>query len=154
MPTTPSTPSLRKFSFPVALIALFFASSAGRPAQAEISPALMKLAVPLAEQFGLPGSAVSNLLDQGISLESVTQLLLISEDSKQGLDDVTKLYRDSENDVTKTAEELNVAASTYSKENAQAAIDKAKAKAEDDARKAANDGVNNAFDSALDSIAK
>ena len=146
--------AFRRLSIPFALVLLICFGTAVRPAQAEVNQALLALATPLAEQFGVSGSAVSTLLEQGISLESVTQLLLISQNSDKGLDDVTKLYRESKNDVTKTAEELKVAASAYSMDNANAAIDKAKMKLEEDAKKSANETATKAVDSVFDGLAR
>jgi hypothetical protein len=120
-----------------------------RTAEAGTSEALLALAGPLAEQFGVPAGPVTSLLESGISLESVTQLLLVNQSSKAGLDNVTKLYRDSGNDITKTAETLDVASSAYSKEKVTAAIDEAKASASADATQKATDEANKAIGDAL-----
>jgi len=124
--------------------------SATRPQEAEagMTDTLKALAGPLADQFGLPGSAVQALFDKGISLESATQLLLISQSAKTALGDVTKLYDDSSRSVTQTAEALKVEAGAYSDDKVQSVIDKAKAdaanvheKAAEDASKAAGSAV-------------
>jgi hypothetical protein len=64
----------------------------------------MALAGPLAEQFGVPKAAVSTLLDGGLSLDSVTKLLLVSQSSDKGLDDVTKLFSASGKDIDRPLE--------------------------------------------------
>ena len=94
-------------------------------------------------------SGVTSLLESGISVESVTQLLLVNQSSKAGLDKVTELYSDSGNDITKTAEELDVATSAYSKEKVTAAIDEAKSSASADATQTATDEANKAIGDAL-----
>ena len=146
--------TFRRLSVPFVLMLLIGFGTTARPAQAEVNQALLALATPLAEQFGVSSSTVSTLLEQGISLESVTQLLLISQNSDKGLDDVTKLYHKSKNDVTKTAEELKVAASAYSMDNANAAIDKAKMKLEEDTRKSANEAATKGIDSVFDGLTR
>jgi hypothetical protein len=93
-----------------------------RTAEAGTSEALLALAGPLAEQFGVPAGPVTSLLESGISLESVTQLLLVNQSSKAGLDNVTKLT---------------------------AAIDEAKASASADATQKATDEANKAIGDAL-----
>ena len=80
-----------------ALLALLFIALLGtvglpRPSQAGLGDSALALAGPLAEQFGVPASAVTGLLESGISLDSVTQLLLVSKGSGSDLDAVSKLY--------------------------------------------------------------
>lgn len=128
---------------------LFGSLSFPRAADAGLTQAAIQLAAPLAEQFGVPSSAVTALLDKGLSLDSVTQLLLVSQSSKQKLDDVTRLYDQAGQDITKTADQLKVAASDYSPDKVSAAIDQAKAKAQADAANQANDAANRAVGSAL-----
>ena len=133
----------------IVLVAMIFcltlSTSIPRNADAGMGSTLAALAAPLADQFGLPGSAVQSLFDQGISLESATQLLLISQSAKSSLDSVTKLFQDKGKDVTKTAQALKVDAADYSDDKVQLAIEKAKAEAAeqvevvDDAAKAAED---------------
>ena len=84
------------------------------PATAGIDQAALALAGPLAEQFGVPAGAVTQLLEGGVSLESVTQLLLVSQSSGKSLGDVNGLYEKSDSDIGKTAEPLEVPASAYS----------------------------------------
>ena len=104
--------------------------------RAEALPeAMTVVATSLAEHYGVPGGSVTALLDNGMSMETVTQLLLVKESSGQPFDKVTDLYSEQGNSIQKTAEELDVAAEKYSAKNVQAAIDKAKA---DAATKASN----------------
>ena len=87
----------------VPVLALLLATTAFlRPAEAGVSETVMALAGPLAEQFGVPKAAVSTLLDGGVSLDSVTQLLLVSQSSGKGLDEVSQLYNASGKDIDKT----------------------------------------------------
>jgi hypothetical protein len=137
-----------------ALLALLFIVLLGtvglpRPSQAGLSDTAMALAGPLAEQFGVPASAVTGLLESGVSLESVTQLLLVSQSSGSGLDSVSKLFRESENDIDDTAKKLDVDASDYSEKRVTAAIDEAKSQAQADATDKATKGASDALGSAL-----
>jgi hypothetical protein len=96
--------------------------------RAEALPeAINVVAKSLAEHYGVPGDSVTALLDKGMSMESVTELLLVKESSGEPFDEVTDLYSAQGNDIQKTAGELDVSADAYSAENVQAAIDKAKA---------------------------
>ncbi len=109
----------------ISMFALFVASLAPR---AEALPeAMTVVAKSLAEHYGVPGDSGTALLGNGMSLESVTQLLLVKESSGQPFDKVTDLYSEQGNSIQKTADELDVAAEKYSAKNVQAAIDKAKA---------------------------
>ena len=105
--------------------ALLITTVGARDAHASDSTGLMALVPPLAEQFGVPADLVTGLLDSGISLDSVTQLLLVSKESEKGLDDVTDLYRESGNKIDETAAKLEVDKSEYSAEKVTAAIDEA-----------------------------
>ena len=121
---------------PVAWFALLFlvlllgTSSAPRAAQAGVSEAVLALAGPLAEQFGVPASAVTELLESGISLDSVTKLLLVSQSSESKLDSVADLYRKSGNSIADAAGKLDVDSEAYSQERVTAAIDQAKQEAQ------------------------
>ncbi len=96
--------------------------------RAEALPeAMTVVATSLAEHYGVPGGSVTALLDNGMSMETVTQLLLVKESSGQPFDKVTDLFSAQGNSIKKAAAELNVAAEKYSAKNVQAAIDKAKA---------------------------
>jgi hypothetical protein len=123
-----------------------------RLAHAGLSDSAIALAGPLADQFGLPGSAVTNLLESGISLDSVTQLLLVSQSSGSSLDSVTKLFRDSGNDIADTAKKLEVDSADYSQEKVTAALDEAKSKAQADASEKAAESAGDAVGSALDGL--
>ena len=136
------------------IVALFFIVLLGtigapHPSQAGLGETAKALAGPLAEQFGVPASAVTGLLESGISLDSVTQLLLVSQSSGSGLDAVSKLYRESGNDIGDTATKLDVDAADYSQERVTAAIDEAKSQAQADATEKATKGASDALDSAL-----
>jgi hypothetical protein len=113
-------------------------------ARAGVSESVLALAVPLAEGFGVSAESVTGLLESGVSLESVTQLLFVSESSGTDLDSATKLYRESGEDISKTADKLDVAAAEYSPEKVKGAIDDAGAKAQADARAKAETAVNDA----------
>ncbi len=97
------------------------------PRAEAVPEAMTVVAKSLAEHYGVPGDSVTALLDNGMSMESLTQLLLVKESSGQPFDKVTDLYSEQGNSIQKTADELDVAAKKYSAENVQAAIDKAKA---------------------------
>jgi len=99
------------------------------------------LAGPLAEQFGVPSAAVTTLLEKGMSLESVTQLLLVSQSSEKPLDQVSSLYEQSDNDIGKTAGQLGVPQSAYSDDVVSSTIDQAKAKLQQDAADQVKDKV-------------
>ena len=142
----------RSALLPLLFVVVLASVGLSRPAQAGLSDAALSLAGPLAEQFGVPASAVTALLDSGISLESATQLLLVSKNSGSGLDSVTNLFRESGNDISKTAEKLDVDAGDYSEERVTAAIDAAKRKAQDDTVEKAKDGASDALGSALDGL--
>ena len=138
----------------IAIISFLFAALLAttvspRAAQAGVSDTVLAIVPPLAEQFGVPASAVTGLLEGGISLDSVTQLLLVSKSSEKELGDVTKLYRESGDEIGKTATKLDVAAADYSPEKVKAAIDEATAKAQADAAAKAGDAASSAVDSAL-----
>ena len=137
-----------------ALLALLFIVLLGtvglsRSSQAGIADTVVALAGPLAEQFGVPASAVTGLLESGVSLDSVTQLLFVSKSSGSDLDAVSKLYRESGNDIDDTATKLDVDAADYSQERVTAAIDEAKSQAQADATDKATEGVSDALGSAL-----
>jgi hypothetical protein len=137
-----------------ALLALLFIVLVGtiglpHPSQAGLADSAKALAGPLAEQFGVPASAVTGLLESGISLDSVTQLLLVSQSSGSDLDAVSGLFRESGNDIDDTAEKLDVDAADYSQKRVTAAIDEAKSQAEADATEKATKGASDALDSAL-----
>jgi hypothetical protein len=108
-----------------------------RVSEAAIPESVLALAGPLAEQFGVPGSAVTSLLQKGISLDNVTQLLLVAQGAGKSFDQVTDLFRDKGNDVKQVADDLGVAADKYSPDKVKAAIDLAKSDAADAAQEAA-----------------
>jgi hypothetical protein len=130
-------------------VALLVTSLETREVNAAEPTGMLALAGPLAEQFGVPADIVTGLLENGISLDSVTQLLLVSQSSQTGLNDVANLYRESGNEIEKTAAKLDVAASEYSAEKVTAAIDEAKAKAQADASEKAGETASDAVDSVL-----
>ena len=113
----------------LALISMFalFVTVSHAPRAEALPEAMTVVAKSLAEHYGVPGDSVTALLGNGMSLESVTQLLLVKESSGQSFDKVTDLYSKQGNSIQKTADELDVAAEKYSAKNVQAAIDKAKA---------------------------
>ena len=110
---------------------------------------ILVIARPLAEHYGVPGPAVTELLENGVSLESATQLLLVKESSGKSFDDVTATYRTQGEDIGKTADELGVAAEKYSAANVEAAIEKAKADAARNASNKAAEETGKAVDSIL-----
>jgi hypothetical protein len=139
----------RSALFSLLFIALLGTVGLPRISQAGLADSAMALAGPLAEQFGVPASAVTGLLESGISLDSVTQLLLVSKSSGSGLDSVSKLYRESGNDIGDTAKKLDVDAADYSQERVTAAIDEAKSTAQTDATEKAATGASDALKSSL-----
>ena len=144
--------SLRSIVPTLAGALLLTGLSGAAPATAAVSETVLALAAPLAQQFGVPQSAVSTLLEKGISLESVTELLLVSQSAEKGLDEVTKRYEALGNDIGATAKELDVAASAYSKEAVSAAIDDAKESLQAEATQKATDQVDKAADDANKAI--
>jgi hypothetical protein len=103
----------------------------------------------------VPKAAVSTLLDGGLSLDSVTKLLLpVSQSSDKGLDDVTKLFNASGKDIDKTAGELDVKPDAYSQSKVDAAIAAAQKTAQDEASKSATEEAGKALDSALGGMMK
>jgi hypothetical protein len=141
--------TFRRISFSV-LAAILLCSIGSAPrAQAEAAQGMLALAAPLAEQFGVPADAFTTLMESNVSLESVSQLLLISQSSKKDFGAVTEVFYSSNQSVEQTAGQLKVAASEYSKEKVTKTIDTAQAKLEADTREAAADGANKAIGSAL-----
>ena len=138
----------------VLVIVLLAAVGLPRPSQAGLADTAMALAGPLAEQFGVPASAVTGLLESGVSLDSVTQLLFVSKSSGSELDAVSKLYQDSGNDIDATAKKLDVDAADYSEERVTAAIDEAKSKAQADATDKATKDASDAVGSALGGLVR
>ena len=121
--------------------------------RAEALPeAITVVAKSLAEHYGVSGDSVTTLLDKGMSMESVTQLLLVKESSGESFDKVTDLYAAKGDDIEKTARELDVAADKYSTENVQAAIDKAKADTASSASDKASEETGKAVNSLMDSL--
>jgi hypothetical protein len=146
--------AIRRSTLPICCALLLGLVAVARPADAAVSETVLALAGPLAEQFGVPSSAVTGLLGQGVSLESVTQLLLVAQDSGKGLDAVTSLFRESGDDIGKTAEQLDVADSTYSDDAVSAAIGRAQQKLQADATDSAKDEATKALGSALGGLAR
>lgn len=134
--------------------ALLITTVGARDAHAGESTGMMALVAPLAEQFGVPAGLVSGLLESGVSLDSVTQLLLVSQESNKGLDEVTDLYHESGDKINETAAKLKVDQSEYSAEKVTAVIGEAKDKAQTDATKAAGDAASDAVGSVLGGFTK
>jgi hypothetical protein len=113
----------------LALIPIFvlFVSVSIAPRAEALPEAMGVVAKSLAEHYGVPGDSVVKLLDEGMSMESVTQLLLVKESSGEEFGAVTDLYEEQGSNIQTTADELGVAADKYSADSVQAAIDKAKA---------------------------
>lgn len=128
------------------------ALAAPRSARATVPESVLVIAGPLAEHYGVSGSAVTNLLQNGMSLESVTQLLLVKESSGKSFDQVTSTYRQQGDDIQKTADQLGVAADKYSAKNVQAAIDQAKADAAQSASQKASEKATETTTKAVDSL--
>ena len=138
--------SSRSIRFPYVALALSLVLSlavlaAPRVSTAAIPESVLALAGPLAEQFGVPGSAVTSLLQKGISLDNVTQLLLVSQSAGKSFDQVTDLFSKKGNDVKKVADELGVAADKYSPDKVKSSIDLAKSQAADAAQTAATEAA-------------
>jgi len=131
----------------LAISLLLFA--APRVALAAVPDAILAIAGPLAENYGVSGSAVTNLLEKGVSLEGVTQLLLVKEESGKSFDQVTDVYREQGDGIQKTADQLGVAADKYSEKDVEAAIDRAKADATEKASEKAAESAGKAVDSLL-----
>ena len=122
------------------------------PRAQALPEALNVVASSLAEHYGVPGESVTALLDKGMSMESVTQLLLVKEDSGEPFDKVTDLYSAQGDDIDKAAGELDVAADKYSAENVQAAIDKAKTDTASSASDKAAEETGKAVNSVMDGL--
>ena len=138
--------SIRLTRIALSLVAVFSLAIAAAPqaARAAIPQSVLALAGPLAQDFGVSSDAVTSLLQKGISLESVTALLLVTQSAKKSLDEVTALYTKNSNDVKKAADQLGVAASKYSPDRVEAAIDKAKQQVADEAAGQAADAASKA----------
>ena len=147
-------PSPRATLLVLLAIALLGMLGQPRTSHAGTAHAMLPLAAPLAEQFGVPASAVTALLEGGVSLDSVTQLLLVSKSSGSDLDAVSKLFRESGNDIDDTAKKLDVDAEDYSEERVTAAIDEAKSKAQADATDKATKDASDAVGSALGGLVR
>jgi hypothetical protein len=119
------------------------------PRAEAVPEAMTVVAKSLAQHYGVPGDSATALLDNGISMESLTQLLLVKESSGQPFDKVTDLYTEQGDSIQKTADKLKVGADTYSAENVQAAIDKAKADAATTASNKAAEETGKAVNSLL-----
>jgi hypothetical protein len=139
----------RRFVATALLLAGLLAAPLARPTGAAVSESLLALAGPLAEQFGVPASAVQGLLEGGLSLESVTQLLLVGQSSGTGIFDVAEKFRSQGNDITRTAQALEVEPSAYSEDKVTAAIERAKSAAAADATDRAGAAAGKAIDDAL-----
>jgi hypothetical protein len=147
--------NIRSRFFAVSLVAALSAtiswSAAPRVAHAEVSETLLALAGPLAENFGVAASAVTALLDDGVSLETVTQLLLVDQNTDSSLAEVTKVFHEQGDSVDETASELGVEADAYSKEKVTASLEQARAdataKATEDAKAKAAESTGKAPDS-------
>ena len=85
-------------------------------------------------------------------METVTQLLLVSQSSGSSLDSVAELFSQQEGSIEKTAAELGVPADAYSSEKVQASLADAQAAAAESAKKEATDQVEDAAGKALDSL--
>ena len=133
--------STLRSSFVLIVSGLLLLGTVALPANAGVSETALELADPLAGQFGVSADAVTALLKGGVSLESVTELLLVSQSSGKDLNDVTQLYRESGDHIGKTAEQLNVAESAYSTDAVNSAIDGAKQKLQADAAKEATKAI-------------
>ena len=135
----------------LALMSMFvlFVTVSLAPRAEALPEAMTVIAKSLAEHYGVPGDSVTALLDKDVSMEAVTQLLLVKESSGQSFDKVTDLYSEQGKSIQKTAEELNVAADKYSTKNVQAAIDKAKADAATSASNKAAEETGKAVSSLL-----
>jgi len=83
---------------------------------------------------------VTGLLQSGISLDSVTQLLLVSKSSGSDLAAVNELFQASGNDIDDTAKKLDVDAEDYSQQRVTAAISEAKSDAQADATESVTKG--------------
>jgi hypothetical protein len=139
------SPRFQTFALVLPVILSALALSAPRLAQAAVPDSVIALAGPLAEQYGVSGSAVTSLLKSGINLDTVTQLLLVKQAAGKSLDQVTDLYREGGDDVRKAADQLGVAASSYSPDKVNASLDRAKKEAADVAAKKAADSAGKAI---------
>ncbi len=144
-----SSPRIAVLSLALAACLALFGA---RAAQAAVPESILVIAGPLAEHYGVSGTAVTNLLQNGVSLENVTQLLLIKESSGQSFDAVTGAYREQGNDMTKTADQFGVAAKKYSPKKVEKAIDRAKADAAKQASEEASEKAAEATGKAMDEM--
>ena len=124
------------------------------PRAEAVPETILVIAGPLAEHYGVSGPAVTNLLEQGVSLEGVTPLLLVKESAGREFNEVTAAYEKSGQDIRKTAEQFDVAAETYSAENVDAAIARAKSDAAQSASDKAAEETGKAVDSLLGGFGK
>jgi hypothetical protein len=142
--------SLRLVTLSLSLPIAFAVLSAPRGSEAALPESVMAIAAPLAEHYGVSGSAVTSLLENGLSLEGVTQLLLMKESSGKSFGEVTQAFQAQGEDIKKTASQLGVAADKYSAANVSAAIERAKADAAEEATQKTGDATRKAVDSVFD----
>jgi len=81
-----------------------------------------KLVAPLAEKFGVPAGMVESLMESGLSVEGVTQALLVNQASDAGLGEITSMLGDHGNDVSAVADALGVSPSAYGEEAVKSAL--------------------------------
>ena len=136
------------------VVSLCALASASAPsvARAAVSETVLALAGPLAQSFGVPSEAVTGLLQKGLSLETVTQLLLVKQSSGKSLDAVTKTYHEKGDSVQKAADQLGVSPDVYSSKNVNASIERAKSQAAASASQKASEKASEATGKAVDSL--
>lgn len=136
------------------IVSLCALASASAPsvARAAVSETILALAGPLAQSFGVSSEAVTGLLQKGLSLETVTQLLLVKQSSGKSLDAVTKTYHETGDSVQKAANQLGVSPDVYSSKNVNASIERAKSQAAASASQKASENAAEATGKAVDSL--
>jgi len=116
---------------------------------APLTEAVKVVAHSLATHYNVPTDSVDAMLTEGVSMETVTQLMLVKQSSGQSWEHVTDTWESQGDSIDAAAEKLNVAKEKYSAENVQAAIDKAKADTAASASNEAADAASKAVGSML-----
>ncbi len=144
-------PAPRRIALSLAVALPLLVLGSARVAQA-VPESTLVVGNALAQHYGVPQGAVTGLLESGVSLDSVTQLLLVQESAGKSFDEVTRAYRAQGNDVRKTADQFGVAAEKYSARNVEAALERARADATEQASQEASEKAAEATGRAVDSL--
>lgn len=147
-----SRPRLASLTLSFALVSALAAPAVAQ--DAAIPEAVKVVAHSLATHYNVPVASVDAMLQEGVSMQTLTQLLIVKQSSGQSWEKVTDTWEEQGDDIDKTAAELQVAKDKYSAKNVQAAIDKAKADTASRATDKAAGEANKAVGSMLGGMTK